>query len=82
MSGLTPLQMANFPVLMAIEGQKGFPYTGKLDFINNQVNPSTGTVAVRGYFENPRQKGGLTTLIPGMFVRIRLPLGNALSKLS
>ncbi len=76
MTGLTPLQVTNFPVLMAIEGQTGFPYRGKLDFINNQVNPSTGTVAVRGYFQNPRQKGGLVSLIPGMFVRIRLPLGN------
>jgi multidrug efflux pump subunit AcrA (membrane-fusion protein) len=54
----------------------GFRYRGKLDFINNQVNPSTGTVAVRGYFKNNRKPGGLVSLIPGMFVRIRLPLGN------
>lgn len=75
-SGLTPLQLVNFPVLMAIEGQTGYPFRGKLDFINNQVNPSTGTIAVRGFFKNTRQKGGLVTLIPGMFVRVRLPLGS------
>ncbi|HJZ59739.1 MAG TPA: efflux RND transporter periplasmic adaptor subunit [Gemmataceae bacterium] len=63
------------PVLMAIEGEQGFPRRGRLNFINNQVNPSTGTVAVRGIFPNTRQKGGLWSLIPGMFVRVRLPLG-------
>jgi multidrug efflux system membrane fusion protein len=63
------------PVLMAIEGEQGFPRRGQLNFINNQVNPSTGTVAVRGVFPNTRQKSGLWSLIPGMFVRVRLPLG-------
>jgi multidrug efflux system membrane fusion protein len=74
-SFMTPIQRANFPVLMSLEGQPGFPHRGKLDFINNQVNPSTGTVAARGYFKNERLGGGLVSLIPGMFVRVRLPLG-------
>ena len=77
MSGLTPIQLTSFPVLMAVEGQTGFPYRGKLDFINNQVNPSTGTVAVRGYFENKHLKDGLVPLTAGRFVRVRLPLGGS-----
>lgn len=71
----SPLLRANTPVLMAIEGEEGFPRRGTLNFLNNQVNPSTGTVAVRGIFQNTRQKGGMWSLLPGMFVRVRLPLG-------
>ena len=52
MGWLTPLQQANFPVTMVIEGQTDLPFRGVLDFINNQVNPSTGTVAARGFFKN------------------------------
>ena len=73
--GASPLQKLNLPVLMATEGDERFPYRGKLDFINNQVNPSTGTVAVRGVFTNAASRRGLSSLIPGMFVRVRLPLG-------
>ncbi|HEV3385694.1 MAG TPA: efflux RND transporter periplasmic adaptor subunit [Gemmata sp.] len=76
-TGLTQLQRANFPILMAIEGKTDFEFKGHLDFLNNQVNPSTGTVAARGFFRNKRQNGGLATLIPGMFVRIRIQLGNS-----
>lgn len=71
-----PGEPAELPVLMALEGEEGFPHVGKLNFINNQVNPSTGTIAVRGVFTNPRPTGGEWSLIPGMFVRIRLPLGD------
>ncbi len=50
-------------------------FVGKLNFINNQVNPSTGTVAVRAVFENRRTSGGMWKLLPGMFVRVRIDLG-------
>ncbi|MCE9560720.1 MAG: efflux RND transporter periplasmic adaptor subunit [Planctomycetes bacterium] len=73
--GASVLQRSNFPVFMATEGEEGFPRRGKLDFINNQVNPSTGTVAVRGVFRSVRPRG-LSSLIPGMFVRVRFPLGD------
>jgi multidrug efflux system membrane fusion protein len=66
---------SDVPVLMGLEGEHGFPHRGTVDFINNQINPSTGTIAVRGVFQNPRPKGGRRLLVPGMFVRIRLPLG-------
>ena len=72
----SPGSRPELPVLMALEGEGGFPHRGKLDFINNQVNPSTGTVAVRGIFTNDRKDGGLWSLVPGRFVRIRLPLGD------
>jgi RND family efflux transporter MFP subunit len=71
-----PAQGTNIPVLMGLEGEDGFPHQGTLDFVNNTVNPSTGTIAVRGVFANPLPKNGRRLLTPGMFVRIRLPIGS------
>ena len=63
------------PVMMGLEGEPGFPHQGVIDFVNNVVNPSTGTIAVRGRFANPLPPNGRRLLSPGMFVRIRLPIG-------
>jgi multidrug efflux system membrane fusion protein len=71
-----PADRTAIPVLMGLEGDEGFPRTGTLDFVNNTVNPSTGTIAVRGVFPNPLPPGGRRLLTPGMFVRIRLPIGS------
>jgi multidrug efflux system membrane fusion protein len=63
------------PVLMGLEGEDGFPHQGYIDFVNNQFNPMTGTIAVRGVFANPKSPQGARLLAPGMFVRVRLPIG-------
>jgi multidrug efflux system membrane fusion protein len=63
------------PVLMGLQGEDGFPHQGTINFVNNQVNPTTGSILVRGIFANPRPAGGQRLLSPGMFVRIRLPIG-------
>ncbi|MDC8773129.1 efflux RND transporter periplasmic adaptor subunit [Roseateles albus] len=42
-----------------------FERTGKLDFSESQVNPSTGTITLRVVMPNPKQK-----LLPGMYVRV------------
>jgi membrane fusion protein, multidrug efflux system len=62
-------------VLMGLQGEEGFPHEGDINFFNNQVNPTTGSILVRGLFPNPMPKGGQRLLSPGMFVRIRLPIG-------
>ena len=62
-------------VFIALEGEPDYHHEGKLDFVNNVVNPSTGTVSVRGVFDNTKPKNGVALLTPGMFVRIRLPVG-------
>jgi RND family efflux transporter MFP subunit len=59
----------NVPVEVGLVGETGFPHQGVLDFVNNQVDPSTGTVQARGVFAN---KGAVLT--PGMFVRVRVPI--------
>jgi membrane fusion protein, multidrug efflux system len=55
------------PIHMALASEEGFPREGRLDFLDNQLNPSTGTIRGRAVFKNP--DGGLT---PGLFVRLRL----------
>lgn len=63
------------PVQMGLADEKGYPHAGHLDFANNQVDTSTGTITVRGVFENPASPSGIRLLRPGMFTRVRLPLG-------
>ena len=44
----------------------GFPHKGKIDFVDNRVDPGTGTLASAGVFANPNR-----VLSPGLFVRVR-----------
>lgn len=63
-------------VLMALANQTGYPEHGIVDFINNKVDPLTGTRTLRGVFANPKPKVGPRRLTPGLFVRIRVPIGD------
>ena len=63
------------PILMGLQGEENFPHKGTVNFFDNQVNPTTGSISVRGVFPNPEPKDGVRLLSPGMFVRIRLPIG-------
>jgi len=62
-------------VLMGLQGENGFPHQGLVNFVNNKVDPSTGTIMARGVFDNPLPAHGVRVLSPGMFVRIRVPIG-------
>ncbi len=66
---------SNIPVLLGLQGEKGYPHKGTINFVNNKVDPLTGTITVRGTFPNPKGPGGARLLQGGMFARIRLPLG-------
>jgi multidrug efflux system membrane fusion protein len=68
-------QDGRVPVFMGLQGEDGYPHAGTVNFVNNQVNPTTGSISVRGVFPNPRPKDGARLLSPGMFVRVRLPIG-------
>jgi len=57
------------PVYMALADETDFPHKGFLDFADTKIDPSTGTLQMRGIFDNP---DGL--LMGGMFVRVRVPL--------
>jgi multidrug efflux system membrane fusion protein len=70
-----PRESREVLVQMGLQGEDGYPHEGYIDFVNNVVNPNTGTIAVRGVFDNPKPEHGARLLSPGMFVRIRLPMG-------
>lgn len=55
-------------VYLGLADEKGCPHEGVLDFVDNAVDPTTGTALVRGVFPND---DGL--LYPGLFVRLRIP---------
>jgi len=69
------------PVLMGLQSEEGYPRKGVINFVNNQVNSTTGSISVRGLFPNPKPEGGIRLVSPGMFVRIRLPIGQPHSAL-
>ncbi|MHB8971693.1 MAG: efflux RND transporter periplasmic adaptor subunit [Pirellulaceae bacterium] len=69
------IKTQQLPVLMGLTDEEGFSHTGYIDFANNVVSPATGTILARGVFANPLTPSGRRLLKPGMFVRIRLPIG-------
>ncbi|MEO8314940.1 MAG: efflux RND transporter periplasmic adaptor subunit [Pseudomonadota bacterium] len=67
-SGARPLSRdAKNPVHMAVGNETEFKHEGYMDFVDNRVQPSTGTLLGRAVFPNPDRH-----LTPGMFVRVRL----------
>jgi multidrug efflux system membrane fusion protein len=70
-----PEKGSQVPILLGLQVETGYPHTGTFNFLNNVVNPATGSIAVRGRFDNPKPPHGTRLLRPGMFVRIRLPIG-------
>lgn len=72
---LPPLESRKVIVGMELQDETNFPHSGLVNFANNAVDASTGTLTVRAEFKNPPNEHGLRMLLPGMFVRIRLPLG-------
>ncbi len=61
-----------WPVSLGLAIEQGFPHQGTINFEDNQVNPKTGTLRVRGVF--PNKDEGLS---PGLFARVRVPIGEA-----
>jgi multidrug efflux system membrane fusion protein len=45
---------ADLPVLMGLQNEEGYPHKGTVNFVNNQVNSTTGSITMRGVFPNPK----------------------------
>ncbi len=58
---------AENPVRVALADEVGFPHTGRMVFVDNAVDPATGTILARAELANP--DGALT---PGLFARVQL----------
>jgi RND family efflux transporter MFP subunit len=72
---LASQEEAKYKILLGLTNDKGHPYEGTLDFVDNRVDPNTGTIRVRGIFKNPKPERGNRALLPGLFARVRVPLG-------
>jgi membrane fusion protein, multidrug efflux system len=57
------------PAYLQLADETGFPHEGKVDFVESQVDTSTGTLRVRAIFSNDKR-----LLVPGLFGRVRVPI--------
>ncbi|NBB12692.1 multidrug efflux RND transporter periplasmic adaptor subunit MexE [Pseudomonas sp. SLFW] len=58
---------ATSPVYMGLSNEAENPHQGQMNFVDNQVNPRTGTIRGRAVFDN--SKGEYT---PGLYARLKL----------
>jgi len=56
------------PVDLALATEEDYPHKGKLDYVDNRVDPNTGTLQARAIFSNEDM-----TIVPGFFAKIRIP---------
>jgi multidrug efflux system membrane fusion protein len=59
---------ARLPVRVALVGEDGFAHEGRVDFLDNQLERSTGTIRVRAVLDNAERR-----FTPGLFARVQLP---------
>jgi RND family efflux transporter MFP subunit len=64
------------PVEVGVEGETGHPHLGVINFRENRVDTSTGTIRLRGELPNQSR-----ILYPGLYARVRVPLGDPEEKL-
>ncbi|MEM8843876.1 MAG: efflux RND transporter periplasmic adaptor subunit [Pseudomonadota bacterium] len=69
--GINPEEDAsNVPVLFGLQNEQGYPHRGEIDFVDTGVAADTGTLQARAVVSNHEK-----LLLPGYFVRIRIPVG-------
>jgi multidrug efflux system membrane fusion protein len=66
---LEPADIAKVPIEVGLMNETGYPHHGSLDYVAPALDASTGTLAIRGVLTNTDR-----ALLPGMFVRMRVPL--------
>lgn len=74
---LTPADLNQVPVYVKMQNETSFSHEGKLDFVNTGLNASTGTMEFRALLANKDY-----TLLPGLFVQVRIPISRATSQLT
>lgn len=63
-------EISKVPLNIGLMNEEGFPHGGHLNYVSPEIDSTTGTILVRGLFDNPTR-----TLIPGFFVRVQVPTG-------
>jgi multidrug efflux system membrane fusion protein len=64
-------KVPRMPVFVSLSDESNFPHKGIIDYYGTQVDARTGTIPVRAIVPNPDG-----VIFPGMFVRVRVPLGS------
>ena len=59
----------DIPLFLGLANEEGYPHKGYLDFASISLNPTTGTLTLRGVFPNPK---GM--MLPGLFAKLRVPV--------
>lgn len=63
-------ELSKVPVEIGLMNEEGFPHKGFLNYVSPELDANTGTILVRALFNNPTR-----ALIPGFFVRVKMPQG-------
>jgi membrane fusion protein, multidrug efflux system len=66
---ITPSDFGKIPVEIGLMNEDGYPHKGVIQYIAPELDSQTGTLLVRGIFQNDDRQ-----LLPGFFVRVRVPL--------
>ena len=64
-------RVSSIPVEIGLQDEEGYPHKGHLDYASPQIDSATGTLILRALFENKDH-----VLLPGLFVRVRTPIGH------
>jgi RND family efflux transporter MFP subunit len=67
---LEAAQVNRLPIQIGLADEEGYPHPGVVNFVDNRVDPNTGTMWLRGEFVKPERE-----IKPGIFIRVRFPLG-------
>jgi len=60
----------NLSLTLALGDTGDFAFAGKIDYVDNRIDPNTGTISVRGVLPNENR-----AILPGFFARVRIPDG-------
>jgi RND family efflux transporter MFP subunit len=61
------LEASAIQCLIALNGDPLYKHSGTIDYIDNSVDESTGTITLRARLDNPGK-----AILPGMFVRVKM----------
>jgi len=67
---MTVEELAKIPLAIGLMNEEGFPHAGFMNYVSPEIDPNTGTILVRGLFQNSTH-----ALLPGYFARVRMPMG-------
>jgi RND family efflux transporter MFP subunit len=66
--GATRDDVMKYKLEVALQDETDYPHVGLIDYVAPTISTTTGTLAVRGVLQNPKN-----VLLPGYFVRVRVP---------